>query len=329
MQTSCGHIFCKTCIEKLQKKRCPVCKEKEFTTFPDKRLQKSLNKLKVRCTWQKSGCDWTGELRELDSHLSIQCEFSSASVQKLPVSKEQLHHLAENAEDKQTKEQEKQLRKLSINGKQETIQQTQELSPKLQLTSHPEPSSTKFLVNHQFTMTEFERYKKYNAEWYSPPFHTHEQGYKMCVRIDANGYGKERGTYVSLYICFMKGKHDNHLPWPFHGEIAVELLNQNTVESGKGVHHKCTIRYDDSTHDFAQRVELGEKRLAGKGESQFISHSELKPDCDSEIQYLKDDCLKFRLSVSHVELPESHSSSKQLELYKPEHLGTHQGALLL
>ena len=101
---------------------------------------------------QKSGCDWTGELRELDSHLSMQCEFSSASAQTLPVSKEQLHHLAEKVEDKQTEEQETHLWKLSINGKQQTTQQTQELCPKLQLTSYPEPSSTKFLVNHHYTM---------------------------------------------------------------------------------------------------------------------------------------------------------------------------------
>ena len=148
----------------------------------------------------------------------------------------------------------------------------------------------------------------------------------MCVRIDANDYGKERGTHVSLYICFMKGKYDDDLPWPFHGEIAVEVLNQNTVESIESGHHRCTIRYDNSTHEFAQRVELGEKRLSGKGESQFISHSELEPDCDSEIQYLKDDHLKFRLSVLHVEL---HGSSKQLELYKPAQLGTPQEAPLL
>ena len=89
--------------------------------FPNKRLQKSLYKLKVRCTWQKNGCDWTGELRELDSHLSIQCEFSNASAQMPPT---------EKVESKQTEEQEQQLWKPSVNGKQETTQQTHELSKK-------------------------------------------------------------------------------------------------------------------------------------------------------------------------------------------------------
>ena len=308
MQTSCGHIFCKTCIEKLQEKRCPICKEEEFTTFPDKRLQKSLNKLKVRCTWQKSGCDWTGELRELDSHLSIQCDFSNTSVQMHPVLKEQLHHLAENAEDKQT---EKQLRKLSINGKQETIQQTQELSPKLKQTSYPEPSSAKF---HHFMMKRFEHLKKNNEEWYSPPFHTHEQGYKMCVRIDANGYAKERGTHVSLYIFFLKGEYDDKLEWPFHGQIAVELLDQSADDLEEGKHHMHTVCYDDNTHECAQRVLFGKMGL-GWGESQFIPHCKLK-------QYLKNDCLKFRLSILHV--GKLMAPASKSELHVPVRLKTSQ-----
>ena len=150
MQTSCGHVSCKTCIERLQVKRYPICKEEEFAMFPDKRLQKSLNKVKVRCTWQKSGCDWMGELSELESHLSIQCEFSNTSAQ-MP--------LTEKVEDKQTEEQEQQLWKPSINGKQETTQQTQELSQKQLLNLYSEPSSARFLVNHLFTMTDFERNK--------------------------------------------------------------------------------------------------------------------------------------------------------------------------
>ncbi len=69
--TCCGNKFCKACIEhiKVTKKSCPTCKEK-FSSFPDKGLKRSLYSLKVRCSYQKDGCEWTGELRQLDEHLN-------------------------------------------------------------------------------------------------------------------------------------------------------------------------------------------------------------------------------------------------------------------
>jgi len=79
----CGHIFCKTCIGRVQaiKKPCPECNA-ELNTFPNKSLQRTLNQLQVRCTYQNIGCDWTGELGKLEKHLlagcSIPCEFSYA-----------------------------------------------------------------------------------------------------------------------------------------------------------------------------------------------------------------------------------------------------------
>ena len=301
MQTSCGHIFCESCIERhqKQKKSCPKCKE-ELSTYYDKGLQHLLNELQVKCPQQKAGCDWTGELRELDRHLSIWCEFSNTSADVPPILKKQPNHLPDK--------QDKQIREAKMQPSMDGKQQTQEFSLNV-LPSHPKSN---FLVDHHFTMTKFELHKRNNAEWNSPPFHTHEHGYKMCVRIDANGYDEERGNYLSLYTCFMKGDYDNYLQWPFQGEIAVELLNQNADEWGEGGHHKCTIRYDDSTHDCAQRVDFEEKSR-GVGKPKFISHSELNPKYNSKVQYLRNDCLKFRLSILHVELPELYCSGKLIE----------------
>ena len=77
MQTNCGHIFCKTCIEQVHEERCPECKETELTISHDKRLQKLLNNLQVHCIHQRHGCGWTGELGKLDGHLDNQCTFGS------------------------------------------------------------------------------------------------------------------------------------------------------------------------------------------------------------------------------------------------------------
>ncbi len=69
--TCCGKKFCKACIEHIKaiKKPCPTCKEK-ISSFADKGLKRSLYSLKVRCSHQKDGCEWTEELRQLDEHLN-------------------------------------------------------------------------------------------------------------------------------------------------------------------------------------------------------------------------------------------------------------------
>ena len=55
----------------------------------------------------------------------------------------------------------------------------------------------------------------YNEVWYSPPFYTHHEGYKMCVRIYTNSYSKRKGEYTSVCIHLMKGEFDDELKWPF------------------------------------------------------------------------------------------------------------------
>ena len=70
--TCCGYSFCRACIERVvaSKKPCPTCNEAEFDVFPDKRLQRSLYQFRVRCEHQKEGCEWSGELGQLDKHLN-------------------------------------------------------------------------------------------------------------------------------------------------------------------------------------------------------------------------------------------------------------------
>ncbi len=68
--TCCGKKFCKACIERVQGS-CPTCKAQEFRCFPDKGIKQSLYGLKVRCSHQKDGCEWTGVLRHLDEHTDL------------------------------------------------------------------------------------------------------------------------------------------------------------------------------------------------------------------------------------------------------------------
>lgn len=70
--TCCGYSFCKPCIEKVKSDHapCPCCKAEDFDTFEDKRLRRSLYAFKVRCTNKKNGCEWEGELGQLEEHLN-------------------------------------------------------------------------------------------------------------------------------------------------------------------------------------------------------------------------------------------------------------------
>ena len=70
--TCCGYNFCQPCIKRVQfdKKPCPKCYTEEFSVFPNKGFQRSLYELHVRCSCEKDGCQWTGELGELDKHLN-------------------------------------------------------------------------------------------------------------------------------------------------------------------------------------------------------------------------------------------------------------------
>lgn len=114
----------------------------------------------------------------------------------------------------------------------------------------------------------------------------------MCLQIYANGFGEAKGTHVSSFTCIMKGEHDDKLSWPFQGKITVELLNQNADKD----HHMHEFSYTKDCK-YGYQVEIGEKNY-GWGFSEFISHSVLNQVSDSRVQYLKNDCLKFRLDCT-------------------------------
>ena len=68
----CGHHLSVEVAQRLQGegKPCPVCQKPHFTTHPDlfhkRRMQQSI----VRCTCRKNGCDWVGELGNLENHVT-------------------------------------------------------------------------------------------------------------------------------------------------------------------------------------------------------------------------------------------------------------------
>ena len=142
--------------------------------------------------------------------------------------------------------------------------------------------------------TEFSEYKKSFEVYYSQPFYTHPQGYKFCLQINANGDGEGFRTHVSVYATLMRGEHDQHLQWPFTGEFIIEVLNWR---EDKG-HHWMTLSII-SDYGFV-RVTGQQKYGQSRGWHKFISHSSLPYNSTTNTEYLQDDCLRLRVSVTKI-----------------------------
>ena len=145
----------------------------------------------------------------------------------------------------------------------------------------------------KFRMKYFEVHKFERKYFYSPSFFTSASGYKLCVRVYANGYGNDSGrdTHVSVYACLMKGDNDDSLSWPFTGTVTFELLNQLEDKN----HHKMTITFTVNSV-VSQRV-VDREKGPGWGYPEFISYADLAHKPLTNTQYLKDDTLIFRVSA--------------------------------
>ena len=76
----CGQHYCHLCLAQwLEKqgggKTCPQCGNKDVKTMINKEKIREINEIRIRCTHHKKGCDWVGELEDINSHLQrCDCE---------------------------------------------------------------------------------------------------------------------------------------------------------------------------------------------------------------------------------------------------------------
>ena len=78
----CGHVFCKSCLDNTKKVAsirnvCPVCQSEEFVTFRNKQADREIRSFHIYCTNKEKGCEWLGELNDINNHLgnSHGCQF--------------------------------------------------------------------------------------------------------------------------------------------------------------------------------------------------------------------------------------------------------------
>ena len=143
-----------------------------------------------------------------------------------------------------------------------------------------------------FRVTNFEHLKSSNEIYYTPSFYTSPDGYKMCIRVDANGNGNGKDTDISVFAYLMQGENDDHLLWPFTGMVTFELLNQLEDKN----HHSASTTFHKD-NEVTQRVVGQEMASNAYGHSRYIYHSRLGLNVAKNCLYLKNDCLYFRITV--------------------------------
>lgn len=82
----CGHHICEPCLTKIQDRnmagpvRCPLCQSEEFDSMLNKGLARDVRQLQVYCPnmSEAEGCDWVGEIGNVETHLSPGLSDSSA-----------------------------------------------------------------------------------------------------------------------------------------------------------------------------------------------------------------------------------------------------------
>ena len=70
LNNCCGQHFCQQCIQRIidDQKPCPLCNKADFVVILDKKTERKILDLQVKCRKHQNGCDWVGELRSVDQH---------------------------------------------------------------------------------------------------------------------------------------------------------------------------------------------------------------------------------------------------------------------
>ena len=144
-------------------------------------------------------------------------------------------------------------------------------------------------------MSKYTNLKLQKKKWFSVPFYTHKNGYKMCMSVYSNGINKSEGTHMSVFLHMMKGPYDGWLSWPLVASFKIYLLNQ-IVDTG---HYELEVLFNQK--DIGDRV-FSEARSKGTGKQLFISNEKLEK-ITYNCQFLKNDTvfLKVRMNMDSQE----------------------------
>ena len=144
------------------------------------------------------------------------------------------------------------------------------------------------LPPYYFEVLNVDRYLEPNMDFVSAPFYSHPGGYKMDISVYSNVErgGHSKGSYLSLYVSILHGEFDDHLKWPFDGEVTVQVYNRTqekwSIETKIELNKECGLDVVERQVDLLSSARWGCPK--------WLSHSDLK------VNFVKDtNTLRFRV----------------------------------
>ena len=296
----CGNHICSDCATRLKnmKSPCAVCRSGSFDVTEDQFFTRQFLSLKVRCYYSNAGCKWTGELRQLDEHEKkctkniVKCQYCNENYHRGDNEHLLTCHKANAIVTCPNCCSNPQQKRDTIKAHLENECPLRVITPPngaLPITANGETS----IVPVSFTMLDYLKHLESGQPWYSPPFYTRENGYKLSIRVDAK-LNKE-SNHLSVHVCVLKGEYDDQLQWPIHAEVRVSLLNW------KGIAKSLYLPGDE----YCKQVLVDEIIPLGKGIAEFVSNENLKLILNKNMKELSCKCLSFRVeSVRILPMPQ-------------------------
>ena len=214
-------------------------------------------------------------MQQLEQQLQQKDEQIKQVEQKLDEQNRESHEQQQKELQEQMKEKNEQIKQVEQKMK-EKDKQIESLQSKIQrITPHVHSPP------YYCTLSNYQHKKAKNGVIYSPPMYTHHGGYEFTLGLYPRGDGT--GTHVTVFVYSLKGDHDAVLKFPAKVTITLQLLNQHRDHD----HHTRDIQCEVTKETIGNYI--------GSNWT-FFPNADLEWNRGKQTQYLKDDCLRFRIT---------------------------------
>ena len=247
-----------------------AAKDRKIEQLQQQLAEQKQLQIEMKTAMVKKQNEMKGEMAE---QKQLQIETKTAMVEQKQELKQELKEMkAEMAEQLQTEVRKESAKQMELQQEQKT-DLTRKIDEVCHIVQHIEVH-TACTVCKVFTFDQYKAKKKQHTE----PFYS--QCYKFKFNVD---FGSD---YISAYLYHLPGDYDDQLRWPLQVRVHLQLLNQ-----AKDCHH---IEVTNSLEWKGKVSGSSYKYIAIVVPWKSYTDLEKKSEV---VQYVMDDCLKFKLRL--------------------------------